>query len=99
MQLNETLREVLRSLLFIGIVPLIAGLLFFYIWLGEEVRSSAVALEELKRVEMKLRGDQNYLYSEQKRLHRPDHLSELATSRLDLVQPDPQPREVRVVLP
>ncbi len=99
MQLNETLREILRSLLYIGLVPLIAGMLFLYIWLGEEVRQAAVDLEELKRVEMKLRGDQNYLRSEQKRLHRPDHLAELATSRLELVQPDPQPREVHVVLP
>ena len=99
MQLSETVREVLKSLLYIGLVPLVAGLLFLYVWLGEEVRQSAIDLEDLRRVEMKLRGEQNLLRSEQSRLHRPDHLAQLATEKLDLVQPDPQPREIHVTLP
>ncbi len=99
MQRSETIREVLRSILYIGLVPLVAGMLFLYVWLGEEVRQASIQLEDMRRVEMKLRGEQNYLRSERSRLSRPDNLARLARDELNLVQPDPQPREIRVRIP
>jgi len=93
------MREVWRSILYIGMVPVILGLLLLYVWVGEAVRAAAVELEDLRRVEMTLRNRQNALHIEQSRLTRPDHLARMATQELSLVQPDPQPREIHVVLP
>ena len=98
MRRNETVKEVLKTMLYIGMVPVVAGLLFLYVWLGEEVRSSAIQLEALKAREIKLRGEFNLVQSERNRLSRPDHLAKLTREKLGLVQPDPETREIRVTL-
>ena len=98
MRSSETRREILKTILFIGMIPVVGGLLALYIWLGEEFRESADNLAILRTQEIKLRGDYNLVQSERNRLHRPDKLSKLARERLGLVQPDPETREVRVKL-
>ncbi len=98
MRRNETRREILKTILYIGMVPVVAGLLFLYVWLGEEVRASAIKLDSLKAREIKLRGEYNLVQSERNRLHRPDNLSRLARENLGLIQPDPETREIRVRL-
>ena len=99
MKRNETRTEILKTLAYIGMVPVIAGLLFLYVWLGEEVRASAVELEDLKAREIKLRGEYNLVQSERNRLRRPDKLSSLARTKLGLTQPDPETRKIRVSAP
>lgn len=96
MRPNETRNEILKTILYIGMIPLVAGLLFLYVWLGEEVRASAVKLNTLKTQEIKLRGEFNLVQGERNRLHRPDNLSRIAREKLDLVQPNPEPRKIRV---
>jgi cell division protein FtsB len=98
MRRNETRNEILKTILYIGMIPVVAGFLFLYVWLGEEVRASAVKLNELKAHEIKLRGEYNLVQGERNRLHRPDNLSKLARERLGLIQPDPEPRKIRVNL-
>ncbi len=98
MQRSETRHEIFKSILYIGMIPVVAGLLFLYIWLGEEVRASAVKLDSLRTQEIKLRGDYNLVQSERNRLRRPDNLSRLAREKLGLTQPDPETREIRVRL-
>lgn len=98
MRRNETRNEILKTILYIGMIPVVAGFLFLYVWLGEEVRASAVKLNELKTHEIKLRGEYNLVQGERNRLHRPDNLSKLARERLGLIQPDPEPRKIRVTL-
>lgn len=98
MRRTETRNEILKTILYIGMIPVVAGLLFLYIWIGEEVRASAIELEALRGKEIKLRGDYNLVQSERNRLRRPDMLSKLAREKLGLVQPDPETREVRVRL-
>jgi cell division protein FtsB len=98
MRRNETVREILKTILYIGMVPVVAGLLFLYVWLGEEVRASAIELESLKAREIKLRGEYNLVQSERNRISRPDNLSKLTREKLGLVQPDPETREIRVTL-
>lgn len=98
MRRNETRNEILKTILYIGMIPLIAGLLFLYVWLGEEVRASKVKLNTLRSQEIKLRGEYNLVQSARNRLHRPDNLSKLAREKLGLVQPNPESREIRVKL-
>ncbi len=98
MRRNETGREILKTILYIGMVPVVTGLLFLYVWLGEEVRSSAVKLDSLRAKEIKLRGEYNLVQSERNRLQRPDKLSKLAREKLGLIQPDPETREIKVRL-
>ncbi|NQV50881.1 MAG: hypothetical protein HQ507_10300 [Candidatus Marinimicrobia bacterium] len=98
MQGSETRREIFKTILYIGMIPVVAALLFLYIWLGEEVRTSAVKLDSLKTREIKLRGNYNLVQSERNRLLRPDNLSKLAREKLGLTQPDPETREIRVRL-
>ena len=98
MRRNETRNEILKTILYIGMIPVVAGLLLLYVWLSEEVRASAVRLEELKAQEIKLRGDYNLVQNERNRLHRPDNLSKLAREKLGLVQPNPEPRKIVVDL-
>ena len=98
MQRSETGREILKTILYIGMVPVVAGLLFLYVWLGEEVRANYKILDSLKTQEIKLRGEYNLVLSERNRLHRPDNLSKLARENLGLTQPDPETREIRVTL-
>jgi len=98
MRRSETRREILKTILYIGMVPVVAALLFLYVWLGEAVRTSAVELDTLKSREVKLRGEYNLVLSERNRLRRPDNLSKLARERLGLIQPDPETREIKVVL-
>ncbi len=98
MHKNETRREILKTILYIGMIPVVAGLLFLYIWLGEEVRASELQLDSLRNREIKLRGEYNLVQSERNRLHRPDKLSKLAREKLGLTQPDPETREIRVKL-
>ncbi len=98
MRQSETRKEILKTILYIGMIPVVAGLLFLYIWLGEEVRSGELKLDSLRTREIKLRGEYNLVQSERNRLHRPDKLSKLAREKLGLVQPDPETREVRVNL-
>jgi len=98
MRRNETGREILKTILYIGMVPVVAGLLLLYVWLGEEVRSSAIKLDSLRAEEVKIRGEYNLVLSERNRLHRPDKLSKLARERLGLTQPDPETREIKVRL-
>jgi len=81
-----------------GLVLVLAGMLLSYVWLGEEVRASAIKLDSLKAREIKLRGEYNLVQSERNRLHRPDKLSKLAREKLGLVQPDPETREIKVRL-
>jgi len=97
MRRNETGSEILKTLLYIGMVPVVAALLFLYVWLGEEVRASELKLDSLKTHEIKLRGEYNLVQSERNRLHRPDKLSKLAREKLGLIQPDPETREIRVM--
>jgi len=96
MRSSETRGEILKTILYIGMIPVVAGLLFLYVWLGEEVRASAVQLNNLKAREIKLRGEYNLVQGERNRLHRPDNLSRLAREKLHLVQPNPEPRKIRV---
>lgn len=96
MRKNETRMEIVKTLLYIGMIPLVAGLLFLYVWIGEEVRASAVRLNELKAREIKLRAEYNLVQSERNRLQRPDNLSRLAQEQIGLVQPDPEPRKIKV---
>ena len=96
MRRNETRNEILKTILYIGMIPVVAGLLLLYVWLGEEVRASAEKLRELQAREIKLRGEYNLVQNERNRLHRPDNLSRLARERLDLVQPNPEPRKIKV---
>ncbi len=98
MRQSETRSEILKTILYIGMIPVVAGLLFLYIWIGEEVRDSAIQLDSLRTREIKLRGEYNLVQSERNRLHRPDKLSKLAREKLGLIQPDPETREVRVKL-
>ncbi|MEA3286133.1 MAG: cell division protein FtsL [Candidatus Marinimicrobia bacterium] len=98
MRRNETGREILKTILYIGMVPVVAALLFLYVWLGEEVRACAVKLDSLRSQEITLRGEYNLVLSERNRLHRPDNLSKLARENLGLTQPDPETREIRVNL-
>ncbi|MBC8193667.1 MAG: hypothetical protein ISR87_05995 [Candidatus Marinimicrobia bacterium] len=98
MRQSETRKEILKTILYIGMIPVVASLLFLYIWLGEEVRSGELKLDSLRTREIKLRGEYNLVQSERNRLHRPDKLSKLAREKLGLVQPDPETREVRVNL-
>lgn len=98
MRHNETMREIFKTILAIGMVPLVGGLLFLYVWLGEEVRSKSIQLESLKAKEVKLRGEYNLVQSERNRLSRPDHLAQLTRDKLGLVQPDPETQEIRVSL-
>lgn len=98
MRPSETRTEILKTILYIGMIPVVAGMLFLYIWLGEEVRASELKLDSLRNREIKLRGEYNLIQSERNRLYRPDKLSKLARERLGLVQPDPETREVRVKL-
>lgn len=93
------MREILKTIVYIGLVPVVAGLLFLYVWLGEEVRASAIELESLKAREIKLRGEYNLVQNERNRLHRPDNLSKLAREKLGLIQPDPETLKIRVTLP
>ena len=95
---SETGREILKTILYIGMIPVVAGLLFLYVWLGEEVRASELKLDSLKTREIKLRGEFNLVLGERNRLHRPDNLSKLARKNLGMVQPDPETREIRVRL-
>lgn len=99
MRSSETMREIVKTIVYIGLVPVVAGLLFSYVWLGEEVRASAVELEKLKAKEVKLRGEYNLVQNERNRLHRPDNLSKLAREKLGLIQPDPETRKIRVARP
>ncbi|NQV16318.1 hypothetical protein HQ531_12730 [bacterium] len=99
MRSTETMREILKTIVYIGLVPVVAGLLFLYVWLGEEVRASAIELESLKAREIKLRGEYNLVQNERNRLHRPDNLSKLAREKLGLIQPDPETLKIRVTLP
>ncbi len=96
MRRSETRNEILKTILYIGMIPVVAGLLFLYIWIGEEVRASEIQLDVLRTKEIKLRGEYNLVQSERNRLQRPDKLSKLAREKLGLVQPDPESREVRV---
>ena len=96
MRRSETRNEILKTILYIGMIPVVAGLLFLYIWIGEEVRASEIQLDALRTKEIKLRGEYNLVQSERNRLQRPDKLSKLAREKLGLVQPDPESREVRV---
>ncbi len=98
MRQTETRSEILKTILYIGMIPVVAGLLFLYIWLGEEVRAGELKLDSLRNREIKLRGEYNLVQSERNRLHRPDKLSKLAREKLGLIQPDPETREVRVKL-
>ncbi len=98
MRQTETRKEIFKTILYIGMIPVVAGLLFLYIWLGEEVRAGELELDSLRNREIKLRGEYNLVQSERNRLHRPDKLSKLAREKLGLVQPDPETREVRVKL-
>lgn len=98
MRRNETRSEILKTILYIGMIPVVAGLLFLYIWLGEEVRASELQLDSLRTEEIKLRGEYNLVQSERNRLHRPDKLSKLAREKLGLTQPDPETREIRIRL-
>lgn len=98
MRHNETGREILKTILYIGMVPVVGALLFLYVWLGEEVRASAVELDALRAKEIKLRGEYNLVQSERNRLHRPDKLSKLAREKLGLTQPDPETREIKIRL-
>ena len=98
MRQTETRSEILKTILYIGMIPVVASLLFLYIWLGEEVRASELKLDSLRTSEIKLRGEYNLVQSERNRLHRPDKLSKLAREKLGLIQPDPETREVRVKL-
>ena len=98
MRQTETRSEILKTILYIGMIPVVASLLFLYIWLGEEVRASELKLDSLRTSEIKLRGEYNLGQSERNRLHRPDKLSKLAREKLGLIQPDPETREVRVKL-
>ena len=98
MRQTETRSEILKTILYIGMIPVVASLLFLYIWLGEEVRASELRLDSLRTSEIKLRGEYNLVQSERNRLHRPDKLSKLAREKLGLIQPDPETREVRVKL-
>jgi len=96
MRRSETRNEILKTILYIGMIPVVAGLLFLYIWIGEEVRASEIQLDALRTKEIKLRGEYNLVQSDRNRLQRPDKLSKLAREKLGLVQPDPESREVRV---
>ena len=98
MRQTETRSEILKTILYIGMIPVVPSLLFLYIWLGEEVRASELKLDSLRTSEIKLRGEYNLVQSERNRLHRPDKLSKLAREKLGLIQPDPETREVRVKL-
>ncbi len=98
MRQTETHKEILKTILYIGMIPVVAGLLFLYIWLSEEVRASELKLDSLRTREIKLRGEYNLVQGERNRLLRPDKLSKLAQKKLGLVQPDPETREVRVKL-
>jgi len=98
MRQTETRKEIFKTIMYIGMIPVVAGLLFLYIWLGEEVRASELKLDSLRTREIKLRGEYNLVQSERNRLHRPDKLSKLAREKLGLIQPDPETREVRVKL-
>jgi len=98
MRRNETMREIIKTILYIGMVPVVAALLFLYVWLGEEVRAQRVHLDTLKSQEIKLRGEYNLVQSARNRIRRPDHLAKLTRDKLGLVQPDPESREIRIHL-
>lgn len=99
MRRNETRNEILKTILYIGMIPVVAGLLLLYVWLSEEVRASHSRLEELKAQEIKLRGEYNLVLNERNKLHRPDNLSRLAREKLGLVQPNPEARKIKVNSP
>lgn len=98
MRRTETRNEIFKTILYIGMIPVIAGLLFLYVWLGEECRASEAKLLTLKAREIKLRGEYSLVQNARNRIRRPDNLSKLARENLGLVQPNPEPREIRVKL-
>ena len=87
---NGTKGEILKSLLFISILPIVAGGLFLYVNIGEAVRTTGAKIEHLRTEESQLRNRQNVLISQQKRAIRPDQLTQRATEVLDMVQPVPE---------
>ena len=88
---RNTLSEILKSLLFISIIPLVGGGLFLYVHIEEEVRLASVQLEQLRNQESQLRNHQAVLVSQQKRAVRADQLTERAADELHMVQPIPEP--------
>lgn len=91
---RETRNEILRSLLILGIIPLVVAGMFAYVWLGQQVRHTARELDQTRRQEFELRSKYNYLLSRKKQLYRPDNLARLAREKLNLVPPEPEPWQV-----
>ncbi len=91
---RETRNEIIRSLQILGIVPLVVATMFAYVWLGQQVRSTAQELDLTHRKEFELRSRYNYLLSQKKKLYRPDNLARLAREKLNLVPPEPEPLQV-----
>lgn len=85
-----TVSEILKSLMFISIIPLVAGGLFMYVHIEEQVREASSQIEKLRAQESQLRNRQNVLISQQKRAIRPDQLTQRAAERLHMVQPIPE---------
>ena len=93
---TETRNEIFKTILYIGMIPVVAMLLFLYVWLGEEVRTSAEKLNTLRAHEIELRAEYNLVQGERNKLVRPDNLSRMAREKLGLVQPNPEPRKIRI---
>ncbi len=91
MRNNSTLNEIIKSLLYISIIPIVAGGLFLYVHIEEEVRLASVQVEQMRAEEARLRNRQNVLISQQKRAVRADQLTERAATQLHMVQPLPEP--------
>lgn len=87
---SGTLGEIMKSLMFISILPIVAGGLFLYVHIGEEVRMTSAQIEQLRTEESQLRNRQNVLISQQKRAIRPDQLTQRAAEVLNMVQPVPE---------
>ncbi|MCF7796589.1 MAG: cell division protein FtsL [Lentisphaeria bacterium] len=87
---NGTLSEILKSLMYISIIPVVAGGLFLYVHIEEQVREASARIEILRAEEAQLRNRHSVLISEQKRATRPDQLTQQAVQRLDMVQPIPE---------
>lgn len=87
---NGTLSEIAKSLMYISIIPLVAGGLFMYVHIEEQVREASAQIEKLRAEEAQLRNRQNVLISQQKRTTRPDQLTQRAVQQLDMVQPTPE---------
>ncbi|MCF7800505.1 MAG: cell division protein FtsL [Candidatus Marinimicrobia bacterium] len=94
---NGTFSEIVKSLMYISVIPLVAGGLFMYVHIEEQVREASAQIEKLRAQEAQLRNRQSVLISQQKRATRPDQLTLRAVEQLDMVQPIPE--SITIVVP